>query len=220
MVYDDYPVMVKTSKIGLRQIAGQNLRMHWGIDFSIVGTQEEKLKTEIFSMLSGKVTAVNTKASSTSGGFYVYVTTKLITKYVTFRYYHFSKIFVKVGDLVNQGQSLGFMGNTGVNSTGEHLHVECFFHDKEITGCTGKSTDINKRYVDPLIFLDIYSRSNKNRILNDMIKRHVITQKQFDDAMNDKYFVCGPHSFYWFVTDNYTFVDYKWNVRYVERSLL
>lgn len=217
MDYDNFPVMVKTSKIGLRQIAGQDLRMHWGIDFSIIGSKEEKLRTQIFSVLSGKVTAVNNKSSSRSGGFYVYVTTKLKTKYVTFRYYHFSQIGVKVGDIVSQGQFLGFMGNTGVNSTGEHLHLECFLHEKEVTGYTGKSTDINKSYVDPLIFIDIYSRDHKKRILKDMLDRKGITRKQFDDAIQDKYFVCGPQCFYWFKTDEYTFVDYKWRVHYAER---
>lgn len=36
-------------------------------------------------------------------------------------YYHMSDIYVKAGDRVLQGNSIGYMGNTG-NSTGTHLH--------------------------------------------------------------------------------------------------
>jgi hypothetical protein len=38
-------------------------------------------------------------------------------------YYHMSRLGVKVGDMVQQGQVLGFVGSTGL-STGPHLHWE------------------------------------------------------------------------------------------------
>ncbi len=43
-------------------------------------------------------------------------------KYVT-KYLHFKKRAVKVGDVVKQGQTVGYLGNTGM-VTGAHLHYE------------------------------------------------------------------------------------------------
>lgn len=220
MKFGDLDVFVKTSKMGLRQIEGQDLRMHWGIDFSTREKDvDDKLKVKIFSLREGIVTAVNINSRDASGGLYVYVTTKLLTKYLTVRYYHFSRINVKLGDKINVGQFLGFMGNTGVNSTGPHLHVECFLHDKRAVGYTGKSTDINKQYFDPLILIDTYSKANKKRVVNDMYKMKVITEDVMKSIMDDKYLVVGPNAFYWYITDTYSFIDYKWNHTKTERLL-
>ena len=52
-------------------------------------------------------------------------------------YAHCSKIFVKEGQIVGQGQEIGAVGNTG-NSTGPHLHLEIRIDD---------------RFVDPLKIL-------------------------------------------------------------------
>ena len=52
-------------------------------------------------------------------------------------YAHCSKIFVKEGQIVGQGQEIGVVGNTG-NSTGPHLHFEIRIDD---------------RFVDPLKIL-------------------------------------------------------------------
>lgn len=49
-------------------------------------------------------------------------------------YAHCSKVFVKEGEIVGQGQEIGAVGNTG-NSTGPHLHFEI---------------RIDNRFVDPL----------------------------------------------------------------------
>lgn len=50
---------------------------------------------------------------------------------LTTRYGHLSKIDVQVGDRVNRGQLMGYVGSTG-RSTGPHLHYELRVGDKPI----------------------------------------------------------------------------------------
>lgn len=50
---------------------------------------------------------------------------------VTTLYAHCSKIFVKEGQIVAQGQKIAEVGSTG-NSTGNHLHFEIRVDDRFI----------------------------------------------------------------------------------------
>src|SRR5699024_6867810 len=76
--------------------------------------------TRIVASKSGVVT----EARSLGGyGNVVVITHNVKGKRMTTLYAHMSKIGVKKGDYVSQGQEIGKMGSTG-NSTGPHLHFE------------------------------------------------------------------------------------------------
>jgi murein DD-endopeptidase MepM/ murein hydrolase activator NlpD len=87
-------------------------RMHKGID--IAGP----VGTPIFAAADGEVVA----AGWNSGGFGNLVKVKHFDGSLTL-YAHNSKIFVRRGQIVTQGQQIAAMGSTG-RSTGPHLHFE------------------------------------------------------------------------------------------------
>jgi len=47
------------------------------------------------------------------------------------RYAHHSKMYVKTGDQVTKGQTIGMVGSTG-RSTGPHLHFEIYMNGKRV----------------------------------------------------------------------------------------
>ncbi len=47
------------------------------------------------------------------------------------RYAHHSKMYVKAGDQVTKGQTIGMVGSTG-RSTGPHLHFEIYMNGKRV----------------------------------------------------------------------------------------
>lgn len=86
-------------------------RMHHGIDIAVV------TGTRVKASASGRVSFAG---YSTSYGYLVIL--KHDNGYET-RYAHNSKLLVKTGQRVNQGQVVALSGNTG-RSTGPHLHFE------------------------------------------------------------------------------------------------
>lgn len=89
---------------------------------------------DIVSVLAGKVT---TASYSATNGNYIRVDhgNGVVTAYV-----HCSKLLVKKGDYVKQGQVIALCGSTGI-STGPHLHFGVI---------------INGTFVDPLLYIDCY----------------------------------------------------------------
>lgn len=76
--------------------------------------------TPILAAASGEV--IFSKAGAWNGGYGGLVIIKHPNGTLTY-YAHQSKIIVEKGDHVNQGQVIGYVGNTG-RSTGPHLHFE------------------------------------------------------------------------------------------------
>ena len=99
-----------TSRFGAREPTEIVSANHAGID---IGANEG---TVFIAAMEGKVTYV-----SSEGGYgnHVYIEKDdVITLYA-----HCSKIYVKEGDTITQGQQIGEVGHTG-NTTGPHLHFE------------------------------------------------------------------------------------------------
>jgi murein DD-endopeptidase MepM/ murein hydrolase activator NlpD len=88
---------------------------HTGVDFAV------PTGTPIYAAGSGKVLESATSVSWGSS----YGTSAVIDHGSGQRavYAHLSKLLVKKGDIVTEGQLIGMSGNTG-NSTGPHLHFE------------------------------------------------------------------------------------------------
>ncbi|MBM6616305.1 murein hydrolase activator EnvC family protein [Bacillus suaedaesalsae] len=90
-------------------------RMHNGIDIGKRGGS-----VPIVAAAAG---TVSTSKYSSSYGNVVYVVHSMNGKIYTTVYAHMESRSVSVGQAVGQGQTLGYMGNTG-RSTGPHLHFE------------------------------------------------------------------------------------------------
>ncbi len=93
--------------------------MHKGMDFA------GKKDSDVVAVAAGVVT----KAGEQSGYGYL-IEINHGKGYVT-RYGHNSKINVKIGDRVQQGQTIGSMGSTG-RSTGPHVHFEVLRNGKTV----------------------------------------------------------------------------------------
>lgn len=99
------------------------LGKHHGVDFAC------PMGTTVRAMSGGVVKEVT---STVLGGLFVWVehrrkeyavTVKGMARYPGSSYHHLSEPLVKVGQEVTQGEPVARSGNSGSNTTGEHLHV-------------------------------------------------------------------------------------------------
>lgn len=95
-------------------------RMHWGLDFG------DKCGAPLYAMADGKVAQVlTTRQSNGLGNWTVINYGKYKGSNIASGYAHQSKIVVKAGQAVTQGQLVGYVGTTGL-STGCHLHLQIY----------------------------------------------------------------------------------------------
>lgn len=86
---------------------------HEGIDFPVpVGTP--------IAAAAGGTVVTSVDSTGASGN---YVAVRHEGGFIT-RYMHLSKRLVAKGDVVHQGQTLALSGNTGIDSSGPHLHYD------------------------------------------------------------------------------------------------
>ncbi|NGQ95535.1 M23 family metallopeptidase [Brevibacillus sp. SYP-B805] len=107
----DWPVKGATITSGFGVRWGQ---MHKGVDL----WNKDEGKTPIYAAKEGTVV----EAGANHGG-YGYIVILDHGNGLQTYYAHLRKIIVNVGQIVNQGEILGYMGKTG-DSTGYHLHFE------------------------------------------------------------------------------------------------
>ncbi len=75
------------------------------------------------------------------------------------RYFHMSKIDVKVGQKVKRGDVIGYVGNTGL-SMAPHLHYEVWHNDKPINPINYFYQDVTDEEFDKLI--ELANRDNQS----------------------------------------------------------
>ncbi len=99
-------------------------RMHWGTDFGAA------CGAPIRAMANGKV--VSAGWTTTGFGNYTIISYgKMKGAQLASGYAHQSKIIVKAGEYVAQGQIVGYVGTTGL-STGCHLHLQIYRNGERV----------------------------------------------------------------------------------------
>ena len=85
---------------------------------------------QIYSWADG--VCVQSTFSATYGGNGISIQHKNVSKYHDYisRYWHLQSRGLKVGDTIDKGGIVGIGGNTGLNSTGDHLHFELWIVPK------------------------------------------------------------------------------------------
>ena len=113
--FPNYAEILITSRFGMRTLRGQT-RMHNGIDLVAKAPGGGGAVDQITAHTGGRVTA---SGYDSSAGYLLKIQT---APNVAMVYYHMREQSpFKVGDMVNTGAVIGYMGATG-NVTGAHLH--------------------------------------------------------------------------------------------------
>lgn len=137
------------------QPSGVEPRLHSGIDYAT-----GKTNPAIFSPISGIVERVS--GNTGAAGNYLAIRDDGSVD-GTPRYHRFmhmlNKPNFKVGDKINQGDLLGYVGNTG-RSSGEHLHYD-IADETGLLGASSMSTaeQVNAHYKDPNMYLGTYFKN-------------------------------------------------------------
>lgn len=113
--FPNYDTYIITSPFGMRTLNGST-RFHNGIDLVAKSSKGTGATDYITAHTGGTVSGVGFDKSA---GYFVNIRVSANT---TFHYFHLrEQSKLKKGDVVKQGQIIGYMGSTG-NSTGAHLH--------------------------------------------------------------------------------------------------
>lgn len=131
--------MLVTSDFGTRTdpVKGDKKQFHKGIDIRC--NHEKLLATED----NGTVISVNQNANTGGGKSITIEYNRQDGSKYQATYMHMSQIDVKEGDQVMAGQQVGISGNTGLRTTGPHLHF----------GVKSVASDGSSRDIDPAAYI-------------------------------------------------------------------
>jgi hypothetical protein len=177
--FDAFPVASSGSIPSINSIPGDIRpagRIHEGIDIS------DKIGTRIVSVLPGTVYSVTTnknsdgglqvvvkhikKRSGTVGGFEFDVAARDDIYWAM--YSHLDSISVTAGQVLTATQEIGRMGNTGISSTGVHLHFELWWGGR-----------IGNTY-------SFEERRSKNTLITNLYQIVVNTAQDLEIRYNDR----------------------------------
>ena len=152
------PAIQPVSNKNLKQMAsGYGMRIHPiyktqqfhdGMDFTA------KIGTPIYATGNGKIE----KVESSARGYGKYVIIDHGFGYKTL-YAHMSKFKVTIGQKVNRGDIIGYVGNTGLSSA-PHLHYEVHKHGKKINPINFYFNDLTPEQYEKM--LEISTQNNQS----------------------------------------------------------
>lgn len=170
--------MLVTSDFGTRKdpIKGNRQQFHQGIDIRC--NHEKLLATED----NGTVISVNHNANTGGGkSLTIEYSREDGSKYQA-TYMHMSQIDVQEGDRVMAGQQVGVSGNTGLRTTGPHLHF----------GIKAVGNDGSSRVIDPAAY--IAEISEKGGLHQQLLYNGTNLLAKYEDAAPQKSVSITPES--------------------------